>query len=87
MTKKLTLKSIFPIILLVVLISSCAPTSEPVELPATLSPLTITNNLSLVDLCSAIPIEDIEAIMGRKLANPPEFFFVLRYTWYEWLLL
>jgi hypothetical protein len=57
--------------LLILVSTSCTRSNETVELPATLAPLTIANELGQVDLCSAIPQEDIEAVMGRKLASPP----------------
>jgi len=74
MVKNPTLK--FPLLftLLILVCTSCARSSESVELPATLVPITITNDLSQVDVCSAIPQEDIEAVMGHKLASPPEPF-------------
>jgi hypothetical protein len=53
---------------------SCASSSKALDLPATIAPITVTNDLSLVDLCTAIPRQDIEAVMGQKLASPPQAF-------------
>ena len=47
--------------------------SSYVEPTIPISPIVI-NDLTLIDLCSAIPQEDIEAVMGRKLSNAPEPF-------------
>ena len=33
-----------------------------------------TGDLTAVDLCQAIPQEDIEAVMGRKLVGAPQRF-------------
>lgn len=40
----------------------------------TVAPLNVGADLSAVDLCQAIPVEDIEAVMGRKLVSAPEKF-------------
>jgi hypothetical protein len=45
--------------------------SEP---KAAVAPITIGSDLARIDLCRAIPKEDIEAVMGRKLINAPKHF-------------
>ncbi len=45
--------------------------SEP---KAAVAPITIGSDLAVIDLCAAIPKEDIEAVMGRKLINAPKHF-------------
>src|SRR3970040_568605 len=49
--------------------------SEP-KVP--IAPITIGSDLASIDLCQAIPQEDIEAVMGRKLAKAPH-----RFDYYE----
>jgi len=54
-----------------ILLSACAApevSSEPTE---RISPITIGDDLTLIDVCQAIPPEDIEAVMLVKLSNPP----------------
>jgi hypothetical protein len=49
-----------------------APTySEPTK---PIAPITIGSDLTSINLCDAIPQEDIEAVMGRKLSKTPEHF-------------
>ncbi len=50
--------------------------SEPTE---PISPITIGADLTLIDVCAAIPAEDIEAVMLVKLTNPPSP-YTYRYT-------
>lgn len=51
--------------------SSSSAYSEPTK---PIAPITIGNDLTSIDLCEAIPQEDIEAVMGRKLVSAPEKF-------------
>jgi len=51
--------------------TASVPTAEPATAVA---PLVLGNDLSQLDVCGAIPREDIEAIMGRKLSRAPEVF-------------
>ena len=37
-------------------------------------PIAIGPNLTAIDLCQAIPQENIEAVMGQKLSQPPQVF-------------
>jgi hypothetical protein len=60
-------------------LSACAApavSSEPTE---PISPITIGDDLTLIDVCEAIPQEDIEAVMLVKLPNPPSH-HTYRYT-------
>src|SRR5258706_14796649 len=53
---------------------ACGGTTAPKQPTAPIAPITITNDLTQINLCQAIPQEDIEAVMGRKLDKAPEFF-------------
>jgi hypothetical protein len=46
-------------------------TSEP-KVPV--APITVGSDLTQIDVCQAIPQEDIEAVMGRELASAPQPF-------------
>ena len=50
-----------------------APSSVPLSL-APIAAITLGQDLTTIDLCRAIPTEDIEAVLGRKLAKAPERF-------------
>lgn len=52
---------------------ACGQTALPSEPKATVAPITISGDLTKLDLCQAIPKEDIEAVMGRKLVSTPRF--------------
>ncbi len=63
------------------------PSSVPLSL-APVAPITIDQDLATIDLCQAIPKEDMEAVMGRKLAKAPERFDYYKTAgasgcWYE----
>jgi hypothetical protein len=49
--------------------------SEPTK---PIEPITIGSDLTSINLCAAIPQEDIEAVMGRRLVRAPE-----RFDYYE----
>src|SRR5258708_13473 len=38
------------------------------------APISISRNLAQIDVCQAIPKEDMEAIIGRKLVSEPKRF-------------
>ena len=46
-------------------------TSEP---KAAVAPITLSSDLTTIDVCRAIPQEDMEAVMGRKLSGAPQHF-------------
>jgi hypothetical protein len=50
-----------------------APTSVPLALTP-IAPFAIGEDLTGIDLCQAIPREDVEAVLGRALAKNPERF-------------
>jgi len=63
----------------VISLSACAApdvSSEPTE---PISPITIGDDLTSIDVCGAIPPEDIEAVMTVQLAKPPRH-YTYRYT-------
>ena len=53
------------------LFGSGSTASEPTK---PIAPITVGTDLTSVDLCEAIPQEDIEAVMGRKLSRAPQHF-------------
>lgn len=59
---------------LLVLTAACGSTNSASEPQATVSPIVIGDDLTTIDLCQAIPIEDIEAVMGQSLERTPERF-------------
>jgi hypothetical protein len=61
------------VVLLILATLACGQSSgEFTEPPSTVSPLVIGDDLASVDVCAAIPLEDIEAVMGRELESDPE---------------
>ena len=73
-----TPKILVPFILLILAALACGGGSQFTQPTAPISPITIGDDLSQIDLCQAIPQEDIEAVMGRKLVSAPE-----RSTYYD----
>jgi len=65
---------IVPAIALSIAALACGPLSSASEPKAAVSPITVGDDLTQIDLCQAIPQEDIEAVMGRKLVSAPEHF-------------
>ena len=53
---------------------ACGLPDPYTQIKATVAPIRICSDLGQVDLCQAIPKEDIEAAMGRKLIAAPERF-------------
>jgi hypothetical protein len=78
MFKNPTLKLSLLIALLIFISLACARSGESAKPKATLAPIAIGSDLSQVDLCCAIPKEDMEVVMERKLASQPE-----RFTYYD----
>jgi hypothetical protein len=52
-------------------LSACAGTGVSSEPTAPIDPITISEDLTSIDLCQAIPQEDIEAVMRVQLVEPP----------------
>lgn len=73
------MKSIFPFLISLFTLSilacglfgSSPAYSDPTQ---PIEPITIGGDLTTIDVCGAIPPEDIEAVMGRKLVKTPERF-------------
>jgi hypothetical protein len=61
-------------------VSSSTPAAGPAPQNAVplalvpIPPIAVGADLALVDVCQAIPQQDIEAVMGRSLVRPPERF-------------
>ncbi|MBI1881254.1 MAG: hypothetical protein HYR94_23995 [Chloroflexi bacterium] len=54
---------------------ACGPLGSSVSEPkVAVAPITIGSDLTQIDVCQAIPQEDIEAVMGRKLVSAPQHF-------------
>lgn len=49
-----------------------SPALTPSAPVATVAPLTLGPDLTQLDVCAAIPREDIEAILGRRLSGAPQ---------------
>lgn len=60
--------------LMIVAVLACRQTASTSEPKAPVAPLNISGDLTKIDVCQAIPKEDIEAVMGRKLTSPPKHF-------------
>lgn len=56
---------------LIFLLAACAGAGASSEPTVPIAPITITDDLTTIDLCQAIPKEDIEAVMGVELVEPP----------------
>jgi hypothetical protein len=64
----------FPIAVLTLAALACGGTPAPSEPKVPIAPITVVSDLTQIDVCAAIPQEDIEAVMGSKLAKAPERF-------------
>jgi hypothetical protein len=76
MDKNRLLKPLFLFIALIVSLA-CGmlnTVSTPKQPTVSVAPITLGSDLTQIDICKAIPQEDIEAVMGRKLAKAPEYF-------------
>lgn len=68
-------KQLFFLSLFFMLISlACLSSTKVSEPTAPISRINLNGDLTAIDLCKAIPTEDIEAVMGRKLTSQPEQF-------------
>ena len=59
------------IVVFLLLLPACAGAGALPELTASINQMTISEDLSSIDVCHAIPQENIEAVMGVKLVEPP----------------
>src|SRR5437660_12888658 len=66
----------FGVLTLAVLIALANTACEKLatEPKTPVAPISISSNLAQIDVCQAIPKEDMEAIMGRKLVSEPKHF-------------
>jgi hypothetical protein len=62
---------LFLLVTMACLISAPVSVSAP---KAAAAPIKIGSDLTTIDVCQAIPKEDIEAVMGRKLVSAPQRF-------------
>ncbi len=54
---------------------ACGSAAISVSQPETaISPITLGSDLTMIDVCQAIPREDMQAVMGRKLVSDPQPF-------------
>jgi hypothetical protein len=65
---------ITPVTLLILSALACGQSTAPSEPKTAVSPITLGSDLTAIDLCQAIPKEDMQAAMGRKLVSAPERF-------------
>jgi hypothetical protein len=60
--------------LLVLAAFVCGPSGFAAEPKSPVAPLRLGGDLARIDVCKAIPRENIEAVMDRKLSAPPKPF-------------
>ena len=54
--------------------AACGQSPSSSEPKTPVAPVTVGADVTKIDLCQAIPKEDMEAVMGRKLAGAPKRF-------------
>jgi hypothetical protein len=62
------------LIMILLTVTGCGGGAAVSQPKAAVAPLNISGALDKIDVCQAIPKEDIEAVMGRKLVSAPERF-------------
>ena len=63
------------LLLVMLALAACGGANQaPSQPKATIAPIVLTDDLSKIDLCQAIPQAVIEAALGRKLVSPPQHF-------------
>jgi hypothetical protein len=63
------------LLLVMLALAACGGANQaPPQPEATIAPIVLTDDLSKIDLCQAIPQEVIAAALGRKLVSPPQHF-------------
>jgi hypothetical protein len=67
---------LFAMMLVFLAMLACGLGSSPSysEPTVPIAPITVGSDLTAIDVCAAIPQEDIEAVMGRELVSAPERF-------------
>ena len=63
---------------LILAVLACARSKSKSEPKAAVAPITVAGDLTKIDLCQAVPAEDFEAALGRKLVSKPK-----RFEYYE----
>jgi hypothetical protein len=58
-------------IVFILSLSACTGAGAPAEPQGPVDPITISDDLTSIDLCKVIPQTDIETVMRVKLAEPP----------------
>jgi hypothetical protein len=69
-----SLHLIVPAVILWFAVLACGQTAGSSTPAQPIAPITVGGDLTQIDVCAAIPQEDIEAVMGSKLAKAPERF-------------
>jgi hypothetical protein len=69
-----SIRRLLPGLLLVLGSAACGVSNSSSQPAAAVAPITIGNDLSQIDVCQAIPKEEVESVMGRKLIGNPERF-------------
>jgi hypothetical protein len=67
-------KLLVVISLLIVAALACGTAGAVSEPKAAVAPITLAADLTAIDLCQAMPRENIEAVLGRALVETPERF-------------
>lgn len=62
------------ILLIAIAALACAAPDASSEPTQPISPITIGDDLTVIDVCAAIPVENIETVMLVKLAQQPKHF-------------
>ncbi len=65
---------ILVLILLILMAAGCGGGAAVSQPKAAVAPLNVSGALDKIDVCQAIPKEDIEAVLGRKLVSAPQRF-------------
>jgi len=68
----------YPIIATIILLMLTACVMSRTEPETPIPPITIGSDLTAIDVCTAIPVDDMEAVIGRSLIAPPK-----RFDYYE----
>jgi hypothetical protein len=71
MSKPVQMHRFLPAVLLALLTLACSFSGSPAQPKGPVAPIAIAGDLTQIDVCQAIPKEDIEAVMGRTLASAP----------------
>jgi hypothetical protein len=64
----------FGLISLLIGVLACGAAAVPTQATVPVAPITLGSDLTQVDVCQAVPRQDIEAVMGKKLSKAPQHF-------------